>query len=479
MPCAKSNRITGLITLAMFSALLFCGGSETALAQEPPTAIPAGGPPAYDSNAMTFGRWLLYPSVNFLAQNSNNFFLSSANTQIHGWEFGVTPSVTGVWSDGINTTTVYGNVQRLEYPTDNLFNSTNGEGTFTQQYAPLRDLNFTFSADYLHQTLQGALTNSIPNSVPFTGFQDLGNGLQVQPGGAIKDTATGQIVGQLPPGVSATPLQVINPYDQYTATGKVQKLFSDGIVTLGASISRTNYVNAEEGGVPNSNFTNKTYSEDAAYWLGSVFYFYTDGNFNTRTTESLTGPSTDSTAYRIIGGLGTRQFGLFRTSAYFGHQGSTSPGSGTSPSSSQGGNVFGGTLSYYPTPAWTFSLNVDETINLAPANAVPSTQAIVIPGITPLQIALSNSTKITSASLRSTYEINLQWSLIGTFAYTHVDNIGSPIWDNSYFFDGQVTYNMWRNLTLSWEYQYSNIVSNAPGGTVARNLGLMSATYKF
>ena len=478
MPCAKSNRITGLITLAVFSALLFCGGSKTALAQEPPTAIPAGGPPPYDPNAIAFGRWLLYPSVNFLAENSNNFFLSSTSTKIHGWEFGVTPSATAVWSDGINTTTVYGNVQRLEYPTDNLFNSTNGEGTFTQQYAPLRDLNFTFSADYLHQTLQGALTNSIPNPIPFTGFTVLPNGNVILPNGTIINPE-GQVVGQVGPTVSSTPLQIINPYDQYTATGRVQKLFSDGIVTLGASLARTNYVNAAVGGTPNSNFTNKTYSEDAAFWLGPLFYFYTDGTFNTRTTESLTAPSSDSTAYRVMGGIGTRQFGLFRASAYFGHQGSTSPGSGTSASSSQGGNVFGGTLSYYPTPAWTVSLNVDETINLAPANAAPSTQAIVIPGITPLQIALSSSTQITSTSLRSSYTINPQWSATGTFAFTHVENIGSPIWDNSYVLDGQLTYNMRRNLTLSWEYQYSTIVSNAPQSTTARNLGIMSATYKF
>jgi hypothetical protein len=471
MPCANSNRITGLVTLAVFSALFFCGGFRTALAQEPPTAIPAGGPPPYDPDAITVGRWLLYPSLNLTAQNSNNFFLGST-TKIHGWEFGVTPSATAVWSDGINTTTVYGNFQQLEYPTNNIFNSSNGEGTFTQQYAPLRDLNFTLAADYLHQTLQGALTNSIPNSIPFTGFSVLPNGNIVLPNGNIVNPS-GQVVGQTGPSVSATPFQTINPYDQYTLTGNVQKLFNDGIVNLGASLARTNYVNAEEGGIANTDFTTKTYSENTAFWLGPVLYFYSNGTFNDRTTDSVTGPTSDSSAYRVVGGIGTRQFGLFRASAYFGHQGSKEPGS------AQGGNVFGGTLSYYPTPAWTVSLNVDETINLAPPNAAPSTQALVIPGITPLQIALSNSTQITSTTLRSTYQINTQWAAIGTFAFTHINNIGSPITDNTYFADAQLTYNMWRNLTLSWEYQYSTIVSNAPFSTAVRNLGIMSATYKF
>ena len=355
MLCANSNRITGLAILAVFSALLFCSGSKTAFAQEPPTSIPAGGPTPYDPNATTLGRWLLYPSVNFLAQNSNNFFLSPTS-KIHGWEFGVTPSATAVWSDGINTTTVYGNVQRLEYPTNSVLNATNGEGTFTQQYAPLRDLNFTFVADYVHQTLQGALTNSIPNSTPFTGFTVLPNGNIVLPNGSIVNP-NGQVVGQSGPTVSATPFQLINPYDQYTASGRVQKLFNDGIVTLGASLARTIYVNSEMGGAANNNFTNKTYTEDTSFWLGSVFYFYSDGSFSARTTDTVSGPNSNSSAYRIIGGIGTRQFGLFRASAYFGHQGSDSgsqgsnSGSVTPGSSTQGGNVFGGTLSYYPTPA--------------------------------------------------------------------------------------------------------------------------------
>ena len=44
-------------------------------------------------------------------------------------------------------------------------NATNGQATFTQQYAPLRDLNFTLVGDYSHQTLSSGLTNAIPSLV--------------------------------------------------------------------------------------------------------------------------------------------------------------------------------------------------------------------------------------------------------------------------------------------------------------------------
>ena len=65
----------------------------------------------------------------------------------------------------------------------------------------------------------------------------------------------------------------------------------------------------------------------------------------------------------------------------------------------------------------------------------PSTQAIGIGGITPLQISLSGSTQVTSTALHSSDAINLQWTVNGTFGFVHVENIGSPIWDNSYVVD--------------------------------------------
>jgi len=349
--------------------------------------------------------------------------------------------------------------------------ATNGEGTFTQQYAPLRDLNFTFTGDYTHVRIASGLTNSIPTPTAFTGFSVLPNGNIVLPNGNIINPNTGQIVGQVGPSFSATPFSAVNPYGTTTGTAKVQKIFSYGIVDLSASIQRVIYDNAGT-----QDYTTKTFSEDGAFWLGPVFYAYSNGAFSIRNTDPIGNPvpSDNSTTYRFVGGIGTRQYGLFRASAYFGHQ-----GSGTSGAPSAGGNVYGGVLTYYPTPAWTISANVDETINLAPPGAPPSTQALGISGITPLQIPLSNSTQTTATSLHLNYIISPQWTASGVFGFTHIENIGSPIWDDSYVADAQLSYNLWRNLTLMWEYQFSSIQSNAPGTSAYRNLITMSATYKF
>jgi hypothetical protein len=464
---AKSNLIGGLTALAVFSAAFAVGVPNGALAQEPPLGIPAGGPAGKDPNSIPLNSWLLYPAINFSAQNSNNFFISP-QSKISGWQFGVTPSATAVWSNGIHTTTIYGNVQRNEYPTTNQLNGTNAEATFTQQYAPLRDLNFTVSGDWTHQTLSSALTNAIPSPIPFTGFTVLPNGNIILPNGTIVNPS-GQVVGQIGTPTSVTPPSTVNSFDQYTALARMQKIFNYGIVTVGASAQRVNYVDA---GSPD--YTNKTFTQDSAFWLGPVFYFYSDGSFNMRTTEPASAPNANSTAYRIVGGIGTRQYGLFRASAYFGHQ-----GSGTSGSPSSGGNVFGGALTYYPTQSWTLSANVDETINLAPAGAPASNQALGISGITPIQIATSSSTQTTSTTVRSSYILSPQWSTTEVFGFTHIDNIGSPIWDNSYIADAQLSYSMRQNLSISWEYQFSSIVSNAPNTNANRHLVTMSAAYKF
>ncbi len=466
MRCTKSIQIKVFGTLAIFGVLQSFANIDAAIAQEPPLSIPAGGPPYADPMAIPFNGWLLYPTLNTFSRYSNNYFLSP-QAKISGWSFGVSPSMIAEWSNGIHTTTLYGTYTHIEYPTANEVNTDDGEARITQQYAPLRDLNFTFLGDYTHTTINGALTSAIPNALTATTTTVLPNGNIVLPNGTIV-SPSGQIVGQVGPAFNVAALSVVNPYNAYTATAGVQKIFSDGIVSLGASLLRQDY---QEQVSKSEDFTAKTFTENAAFWLGPVFYLYSNGSFSTRTN---TLPTPDSTAYQITGGIGTRQFGLFRASAYFGHQGSDSTGF-----PSAGGDVFGGVLTYYPTPLWTITANFDETINIAPSTALPSTQAINLPISVPLQIAVSSSTQTAATSLRSEYRISPQWTASAIFGYTRVQFLGTPGWDNAWLADAILKYDIRRNLSLAWEYQYSSIVSNIPLNTAVRNLVTMSASYKF
>jgi hypothetical protein len=442
------------------------GCSNVSWAQsEPPLTVPTAGPLGGLGDAIPLGGWLFFPSIRAYTIYSDNLF-QSPTAPISAWGLGTSPSLTAQWSNGIHTTTLYGNIDRQVYPTDNAINTFDRQATATQRYSPLPDLTFTALGDYTHKTIQSSLTNSIPSAIatPTPTPTVLPNGNTELPNGTIV-SPTGQIVGHVNPTLTANGTSLINPYDQFTGTVSVNKIFNHGILNLSSSTARTDY---ETPGTPG--FTTSSFSENGAFWLGPVFYAYSNGSF-ARTSDAS--PNPNSTAYRVVGGIGTRQFGLFRGSVYFGHQGSEVQTSG-----SAGGDVYGGAISYYPTPAWTITAAIDETINVSSETSA-STQALAIPISAPLQIPLSASTRIIGSSLQTTYTISKQWVTSGSFSYTRIEYIDSSRLDNAWLADATLTYDIWRNMTLAWEYQYASVVSNAPLTNSKRNYINMSAMYKF
>jgi hypothetical protein len=460
----KPNQTGPHAARAVVSVCVFFGWISVSFAQsEPPLSIPPTGPLPGAADAIPLAGWLLFPSIRTYSLYSDNLFQSSTG-RISALGFGTTPSLTAQWSNGIHTTTLFGNIDRQVYPTDNPINTFDRQATATQTYSPLPDLTFTGLGDYTHKTVAGSLTNSIPSPIAIPGPILLPNGNTQLPNGNIV-SPTGEIVGHVNPALSANGTSSINPYDQFTGTASVNKLFNRGFLALSTSLARTDY---ENPGTPG--FTSKSFSENGSVWLGPVFYAYSNGSFATTTNAS---PNPDSSAYRIVGGIGTRQFGLFRGSLYFGHQGSSVQSSGTA-----GGDVYGAAISYYPTPAWTISATIDETINVSTETSA-STQALVVPGQSPLQIPLGSSTKITGTSLQTTYMISQQWRTSGNLSYTRVEYIDSSRLDNAWSADVTLSYDIWRNMTLALDYQYANILSNAPFTSSKRNYINMSAAYKF
>ena len=437
------------------------------------TASPGGNIPSSCRSAIPVEGWLLYPSIRLYSHLFRQSFPHANGPDIKALGFGTSPSLTAQWTNGIHTTTIYANFDTEFYPTDSTINTFNREATVTQKYAPLPDLTFTVLGDYTHQTISSSLTNSIPNAIstpPATPTR-LPNGNIELPNGQIV-SPSGQIVGQVNPVLANSGTTLVNPYDQYTGTATVSKIFNSGILTLSSSLASTDYQSTQGTGPTSfTSFTTKTFREGGAFWLGPVLYAYSNGAFSMRTENASL--DANSNAYRVVGGIGTRQFGEFRSSSYFGYQGSEVQGSGTA-----GGDVYGGKISYYPTPAWTIIAAIDETINIS-SQTVVSTQALTLPTNMPEQIPLSSSTRITSTSLRTQYAISPQWTAIGDFGYTRTEYIDSPQLNNAWFADVILSYDIWRNMTLTWEYQYTGIISNAANTSARRNLVTMSANYRF
>ena len=418
------------------------------------------------------GEWLLYPSLRAYSLYSNNLFLASTGpTKVLG--FGATPRLSAQWTDGIHTTTISGNIDTQYYPTDTPINVFNSDANITQKYAPLPDLTFTAVGDFTHQTIQSSLTNSIPTSVttlPATptllpnGDIELPNGNIVAP--------NGQIVGNVNQALANSGTTLVNPYNQYTATGTASKIFNGGILTLGTSLANTDYQQTQgTGAAAFTSFKTATFTEGGSFALGPLFYLYSNGSFSMRDENASVNANSD--AYRVIGGIGTRQFGPFRASAYFGYQGSEIQGSGTA-----GGNVYGGIGSYFPTLAWTIIARFDQTNNFS-SQTVASTQALTLPTNIPVQIPLSSSTLTSTPSLQTTYQISPQWTVLGDLSYSHIVYVGSPAVTNAWFASVTVSYEIWRNMTLAGQYQFADVLANVPGGSAERSLITLSADYRF
>ena len=140
--------------------------------------------------------------------------------------------------------------------------------------------------------------------------------------------------------------------------------------------------------------------------------------------------------------------------------------------------MYGAALSYYPTLRWTLTGTVDETVNIASQGSATNL-ALTLPAFSPVQVALGTSTRITSASLQSNYEFTRQWFATWQLAYTRIEYIDSPRLDNSWVLDATLRYDIWRNMSLTWEYRYRSILSNSPLVSATSNYVMMGATYKF
>jgi hypothetical protein len=463
-----------------FSAFFFVIWISLAHAQEPPLDVGSARLPVRDPNAITVDGWLLYPTLRLYTQYSDNLFVSPTSP-IAAAGFGITPGMVAVWTNGIHTTTLYGNFDRQTYPTDSDINTLDGRAGFTQKYEAMRDLIFTVNGNYAHTTWAAGLQNSIqtPSAAPATTVLPNGNTVLVN---GTELSPTGQVVGQVSPLAASSAQLLVNPSNQFTGTFTVDKIFNRGIFSLSGSVNRTEFENQSL----EADTSSRTLTERAAFWLGPLFYVYSNGSVSTVLTDATTGssalssagsavssPSFLTTSYRVIGGLGTRQFGLFRGSMYFGYQASEGEGA------TAGGDVYGGALSYYPTVQWMVTGTIDRTINIAASPIATTNLALTVPGLTAEQIPLGASTETTTLGLLATYEITPQWFARCQLAYSRIEFVDSPRLDNSWVLDATLRYDIWRNMSVTWEYRYTSILSNAPLVSTTGNFGIMGVLYKF
>ena len=388
--------------------------------------------PTRDYKALPVLDWLLYPTLIIGAVYDDNVFQTQTNrTAALGAR--ITPSLVAERNTGIHKTTLYGFADGKFYSgAAQTSDTVSARGGFAHVYEAQRDLVFRFQGDYTRQT------NVFNGGV---------NQFDVAP---LQNPA-----GNNPVANSA-------PYNQITGSASVQKSFNGWFVGLGGSTTYVAYDNAApQPGALATTFPDgvvTTVNGRAGYWVGPWFYAFVEPSVDRRRFNNA---SLDSSGYRVTGGFGSTQIGLFRGEIFAGYQAEhfEQPGLGTN-----GGEIFGGRLYYYPTPYLTLSASVDETLGVSTTALSP----------------LGTPTKIMTALFQSSYSLSRYWSASTRFGYIRAEHVGSsPGLDNAWLAGIGLSYSIWRNLGLVIDYQFTKLDSNLPLSSYSRNVITLALSYKY
>jgi len=441
--------------LASFDAALAQAPGAPGGAAEPPLEPPLVRQLPNGTDTLSLGDWLLYPTVNFHTFYDSNIY-SSATTPISTAGLNFNPTLLATYDTGIHTTSLYGNISSNVYPFIDYINNTfDRQAGFVEKYEAMRDLIFTVQGSYSHATNANVFNQALPT---------------------ITSPTSPPVTGAA--GITAAQQTFINPNDTYTATGTIYKEFNRAFLTMSGVLSTTEYANQ----LLSTNYTLESYSVRGGAWFSPLFYAYANGAQSLETPTvgpACPSPCPNSTYYQVQAGIGSAKIGmLFSGSIYYGYQGSeVADGGGTA-----GGPIYGAKLLYSPTLVWNITVSVDRVINISNITATtPTGTPQALPGLSLAAAAIpfGQSVEIIAPALRSDYQFSEQTSIFGAIGYTGVNYIDSTQFQNSWVASVGIRHILSSHLTLTFDYQYSTIVSNIPLTSLTRNYTALGAIYKF
>jgi Putative beta-barrel porin 2 len=414
------------------------------------------------------GAWKLYPKIFVGAvwdtniDQDPNGILRTSRTSARA-----VPYLGGFYDGGIHKTFVYGVVDARFFDADTL-SATTG---LTHRYEAMRDLIFNFSVNYTRQT--DIFTNAL----------NFNNGAI---GPNISGTPETNIPTILNP-FGVTPSVNPSAYNQYTGGASVLKTFDNAFVSVAGTVFHIAFDHI--GSLPiGSPFS--TSLDGTSYWVtGRVGYNVTPQVYvfaePSGIFQRFNNSTFDTNGYRVVGGVGSADpQSLFRGEIFGGYQAQEQihdsgvlvdangvplivNGSGV-PSgipSDTNSATYGGRLAYYPTRYWTFVAQVDQTLGIS------TTLSPTLPAGIPL--------RATNAILQTNYNISRWWWVGARVGYTQSKFFGFDRVDNGWMAGASFNYEVWRNLSLTLDYQYSTVHSDAVLSDFTRNVYSAGLTYKY
>lgn len=389
--------------------------------------------PSRDYSAMVVGDWLVYPTVFAGALFDTNPSQSSSGAKSSAGGR-LVPSLLAETTNGISKTTLYGMADAQLYTNQSNGNSDTvaARAGFIENYELMPDLIFNGQGDFTRQR-DVFSTLGIDHSVSAL---------------------------QNPTGIGLAPVNNPLTYNQYSGVATLQKNFDRAFVTLGGSVVALQYDHSPSAGAPSPNSVDTTQTVRGGFWITPMFYGYTEGSVDQRNYST---GNLNSTGYRVVGGLGSDQIGLFRGEVYGGYQAENYD---LAAIGTVGSPAFGARLYYYPLPDLTLSGSVDQSLGvsfLATAPGVPT----------------GSATRVVTSLGQATYAPMPEWSASGRFGFVHTDYVSTPRNDDAWTVGATFNYSVWRNFGVTLDYQHIDLASNVPLQGFTRDVVTLGLTYKY
>jgi hypothetical protein len=378
--------------------------------------------PNREYNGLPIGAWMFYPELMVGAVYDSNVFQSPVNP-VSAVGVRLAPSLIADLNNGIHRTTLYGSIDGRFYPDASQGNAVDGRAGVIQVYEAMRDLIFRAQGDYSRQT------NVFANGVQVTGTE---------------------------PVVSPVGTTVANPSNQVTGLVSVERTFNSAFfVVLRGSTVRTVY----DTSLLSLDSTINTLATRFGYWLTPDLSLFVEPSFDSRNYDNS---PLSSSGYRVVGGIASRQIGLFRGELYAGYQSERYDTAGLGEATS---SVFGGRIYYEPTRYWKLNLGLTRSLDV-------SVQPTLL---SPLGIPV----RTTAAVLQSDYNLSLQWLASARLGYLKYEYLDGSRLDDAWLASARIVYKVWQNMALSLEYEFTNFASNVPLTSYTRSVITAGVLYKY
>jgi Putative beta-barrel porin 2 len=370
--------------------------------------------------------WILYASILSGAVFDDNLYQTPTN-QTKSWGIRLLPSIEAIRNNGIHKTKIYGFVDARFYGEDEQGDVYNSEAGIEHVWEAQRDLIFRFKGDASRTT----------------------------------DTSNGGIVAT-PTGFDT--IEAPLTYNQFSGGASVYKSFDRIYFGLAGEVGRATFEDIEDslGAVIPQGYRDQTaylVKERLGAFISPVFYAFVESSQNWR---QYADSSFNSDGQRIVGGVGSDRISLFRGEIYAGYQQQNyeNPAFGTVSNF-----AFGGKVAWYPMRELTVRVSADRGINEA---------TLYTPGN-----VTGSPIEDTGALLQADYRLTDIWSLSTRLGYDFIRYTQTTRKDNQWLAGLTASYFIWRDLALTFDYEYIDLNSNFAANDFSRNIYTFGGTYKF